>query len=216
MINTLRQQCPVALMCRVLDVPESGFHAWNIRPPGEREQKNARLAIEILAAHQRTRETYGVKRLHSQLVDQGVQITAYRVRVLRKKLNLRCKQKRKFKVTTYSKHHLSRLGFTGDSIRRFEAFSCKVAPRGLSSSFAQHAQTLFAQYLVLVAHEERRIFQRKIEGYEREGRVIVYLDESGFAHDMPRTHGYAPVGERAHGVKGWHATGRTTKQVMAD
>nr|WP_302848306.1 transposase [Nitrosomonas sp. Nm34] len=38
---------------------------------------------------------------------------------------------------------------------------------------------------------------------------MVYLDESGFAHDMPRTHGYAPVGERAHGVKDWHATGRT-------
>ncbi|TYP80290.1 putative transposase [Nitrosomonas communis] len=47
-----------------------------------------------------------MKRLHSELVDQGVQITAYRVRVLRKKLNLRCKQKRKFKVTTDSKHHL--------------------------------------------------------------------------------------------------------------
>ncbi|SFN18578.1 transposase [Nitrosomonas communis] len=61
---------------------------------------------------------------------------------------------------------------------------------------------------MLVAHEERRIFQQKIEGYEREGRVIVYLDESGFAHDMPRTHGYAPVGERAHGVKDWHARGR--------
>jgi hypothetical protein len=26
---------------------------------------------------------------------------------------------------------------------------------------------------------------------------------------MPRTHGYAPVGERAHGVKDWHARGRT-------
>ncbi|SDX10158.1 IS3 family transposase [Nitrosomonas communis] len=106
MIDTLRQQYLVALMCRVLDVSESGFHAWNIRPPCEREQKNARLVIEILAAQQRTRETYGVKRLHSELVGQGVQITAYRVRVLRKKLNLRCKQKRKFKVTTYSKHHL--------------------------------------------------------------------------------------------------------------
>ncbi|WP_074902478.1 transposase [Nitrosomonas communis] len=25
---------------------------------------------------------------------------------------------------------------------------------------------------------------------------------------MPRTHGYAPIGEHAHGVKDWHATGR--------
>lgn len=26
---------------------------------------------------------------------------------------------------------------------------------------------------------------------------------------MPRTHGYAPVGKRCHGVKDWHAKGRT-------
>ena len=26
---------------------------------------------------------------------------------------------------------------------------------------------------------------------------------------MPRTHGYAPVGERCYGVKDWHARGRT-------
>ncbi len=37
----------------------------------------------------------------------------------------------------------------------------------------------------------------------------MYIDESGFAHDMPRTHGYAPVGQRCHGVRDWHARGRT-------
>ncbi|WP_218152043.1 hypothetical protein [Nitrosomonas communis] len=26
---------------------------------------------------------------------------------------------------------------------------------------------------------------------------------------MPRTHGYAPMGERCHDVKDWHARGRT-------
>jgi len=37
----------------------------------------------------------------------------------------------------------------------------------------------------------------------------VYLDESGFAHDMPRTHGYAPRGKRCYGVSDWGAKGRT-------
>jgi putative transposase len=60
----------------------------------------------VLAAHQRTRETYSVERLHSDMADHGVQITPYRVRTLRKKLGLRCKQKRKFKVTIVSRHHL--------------------------------------------------------------------------------------------------------------
>jgi putative transposase len=106
LIESMRQTYPVALMCRVLNVSESGFHAWRIRPPCERERENARLEIEILSAHQRTRETYSAKRLHSDLEDHGVQTIPYRVRALRKKMGLRCKQKRKFKVTTDSKHRL--------------------------------------------------------------------------------------------------------------
>ena len=35
------------------------------------------------------------------------------------------------------------------------------------------------------------------------------IDESGFAHDMPRTHGYAPRGQRCYGLRDWHARGRT-------
>jgi transposase len=37
----------------------------------------------------------------------------------------------------------------------------------------------------------------------------VYLDESGFAHDMPRTHGYSAKGSRCFGVQDWGAKGRT-------
>jgi transposase len=46
----------------------------------------------------------------------------------------------------------------------------------------------------------QRIFQEKIAAYEASGRVIVYIDESGFAQDAPRTHGYAPAGQRCHGT----------------
>ena len=47
--------------------------------------------------------------------------------------------------------------------------------------------------------------------YERAIRfkVIVFIDESGFAHDMPRRKGYAPVGKRCFGTQDWHAKGRT-------
>lgn len=37
----------------------------------------------------------------------------------------------------------------------------------------------------------------------------MYVDESGFAHDMPRTHGYALRGQRCYGTKDWNAKGRT-------
>lgn len=38
--------------------------------------------------------------------------------------------------------------------------------------------------------------------------MVVYLDESGFAHDMPRTHGYSDKGKRCYGEQDWHAKGR--------
>lgn len=37
----------------------------------------------------------------------------------------------------------------------------------------------------------------------------MYIDESGFAHDMPRRYGYACAGQRCYGVHNWHARGRT-------
>ena len=38
---------------------------------------------------------------------------------------------------------------------------------------------------------------------------MVFIDESGFAHDMPRTHGYSQKGQRCFGVHDWGAKGRT-------
>ena len=38
---------------------------------------------------------------------------------------------------------------------------------------------------------------------------MVFIDESGFAHDMPRTHGYATKGKRCFGTNDWGAKGRT-------
>lgn len=45
--------------------------------------------------------------------------------------------------------------------------------------------------------------------FEKLGRPLVFLDESGFAHDMPRTHGYSLKGNRCFGVHNWGAKGRT-------
>jgi transposase len=38
---------------------------------------------------------------------------------------------------------------------------------------------------------------------------LVYVDESGLAHDMPRRPGYSPIGTRCFGRQNWGAKGRT-------
>lgn len=45
--------------------------------------------------------------------------------------------------------------------------------------------------------------------YAEAGKTAIFIDESGFAHDMPRTHGYARIGKRCFGKHDWHAKGRT-------
>ena len=60
------------------------------------------------------------------------------------------------------------------------------------------------------ADEKLRLeFQIALTKYEEEGIPVAYLDESGFANDTPRTHGYASIGERCYGKYDWHARGRT-------
>lgn len=56
----------------------------------------------------------------------------------------------------------------------------------------------------------RRIqFRTRIQWLEKvEKRPIVYIDESGFAVDSPRTHGYSRKGARCYDQKDWHAKGR--------
>jgi hypothetical protein len=53
------------------------------------------------------------------------------------------------------------------------------------------------------------MFCQKIEELKKEDKQIVYIDESGFAPDMPRTHGYSIKGQRCYGTHDWGAKGRT-------
>ena len=105
-IKEWRQQYPICLMCRVLDVSESGYYAWLNRPVSLRKQANERLELEIQAAHQRTRGTYGPERLQRDLADNGTHLGIDRIKRIRRKLGLHCLQKRKFKATTDSRHSL--------------------------------------------------------------------------------------------------------------
>ena len=102
----MRPEYPLGMLCRVLGVSASGFHASQSRGPSRRAQQEARLEIEIRAAHQRTRQTYGPERLLRDLAAHGVRVGVHRIKRLRRKLGLRCKQRRKFKVTTDSRHSL--------------------------------------------------------------------------------------------------------------
>ena len=89
-----------------LKVSRSGYYAWLNRKPSKREIENNRLEIAIKAEHYAQKERYGPERLKPELEEKGFTAGICRIRRIRKKLGLRCKQKKKFKATTDSKHSL--------------------------------------------------------------------------------------------------------------
>jgi transposase InsO family protein len=105
-MRQMRLHYPIPLISLILKVSTSGFYAWRDRPVSKWAQEEGRLEVEIRAAHKRTRQTYGAERLQQDLAEHGIQVSICRIKRIRRKLGIRCKQKRKFKATTDSKHKL--------------------------------------------------------------------------------------------------------------
>jgi putative transposase len=76
----------MALRCRLFEGSHSGCYAWLKRPPSCRQREEARLKVEWRAAHQRSRETYGVRRLPPELAAAG--FVAGRARLARRRRDL--------------------------------------------------------------------------------------------------------------------------------
>ena len=105
-MKELRLDYPLPLVRQALSVSASGYYSWLDRPLSKWAREEARFEVEIKAAHKRTRQTYGTERLQHDLAEHGISVGICRIKRIRRKLGIRCKQKRKFKATTDSKHTL--------------------------------------------------------------------------------------------------------------
>jgi putative transposase len=105
-IKQMRLLYPTPFLRQVLNVSSSSYYSWLNRKPSKRALEDARLEIEIKAAHKRTKETCGPERLQKDMAEHGIKAGVCRIRRIRTKLNIRCKQVKKFKATTNSSHNL--------------------------------------------------------------------------------------------------------------
>lgn len=100
-IDAEKATYPVSMLCRVLNVSRSGYHAWKDRPPSKRARENAALTEQIREIHHRSRETYGYPRVHAELRAVGIHCNRKRVARLMRKDGLRgCMRGRRRKHTT--------------------------------------------------------------------------------------------------------------------
>lgn len=105
-MTELRLQYPTKILSKVIGISRSGYYAKITRPLSERKKKDAILKPLIQRAHEAGRRTYGSTRIQQELADQDIVVGRDRIHRLRKELNLKCIQNKKFKATTNSKHDL--------------------------------------------------------------------------------------------------------------
>ena len=97
---------PITVLCAVMEVSRSGFydylHRLNTDNPSD-EYQNA-LRARIKAIFNESRGSYGSRRVLKKLQSEGHQLGRYKVRRLMRDLGLRVKRRRRYKVTTDSRH----------------------------------------------------------------------------------------------------------------
>ena len=103
-IERHREEYPVKLMCRVLEVARSGYYAWRERKPSTRAKRKERLRVEVRAIHRATKGRYGSPRVHAELQARGERVSRKQVACLMREEGLKGKKRRRFRTTTDSAH----------------------------------------------------------------------------------------------------------------
>jgi transposase InsO family protein len=88
-----------------MKVPRSSYYEWLNSPKTEREKENTFLIEIIKIIFQKGRGSYGTRRIKRKLAEQGKSVSRRRIGRLLNQAGLTCKTKKKFKVTTDSKHN---------------------------------------------------------------------------------------------------------------
>lgn len=90
----------IATLCRTLGVSRSGYYAWRDRPASARATVDAALSAQIRTIHQRSRGTYGERRVHFELREAAIRVGRKRVTRLMRALGLAGVCRRKSYRTT--------------------------------------------------------------------------------------------------------------------
>lgn len=103
-ITRHRDEYDIRLMCRVLLVSPSGYYGARDRTPSARARRDEELLVHVRAIHQKSRRAYGAPRICHALGERDLRCGQKRVARIMRTDGLRAVGRRKFRVTTDSKH----------------------------------------------------------------------------------------------------------------
>jgi len=90
-----------------MEVTRSGYYRYLQSQKHSEKAYDTRLIVELKVLHQQTRKSYGSRRMAKALTMQGNKIGRHKTRRLMRQNGIECKQRRRYAVTTNSKHGLT-------------------------------------------------------------------------------------------------------------
>ncbi len=94
----------IIVICAVLGVSSSGYYAWRNRSESRLELANQGLLTLIRAIFLESRQRYGYRNVHAQLVKK-VSFSRNRVARLMSQAGLRSRHRQGYRLTTQSRHN---------------------------------------------------------------------------------------------------------------
>ncbi len=96
---------PVMVLCQFMKVSRSSYYDWLHKPKTDREKDNETITEMIKEIFQKSRNTYGTRRIKKELAKKNWTVSRRRIAKLMKKNSLLVKTRKQFVATTDSKHN---------------------------------------------------------------------------------------------------------------
>lgn len=101
----MKNDFPIRLLCEVLDVSRSGYHAWAGGQRSRRETRDQELLQKIIPAFADSRQSYGYPRMTRELRAQGERVSKARVARLMQSEGLQGRHRRAYRPQTTQSNH---------------------------------------------------------------------------------------------------------------
>jgi putative transposase len=154
---------PVTVLCAVMQVSRSGFYDYlHSGTDGDDPLSDRELKARMRSIFKLSRGSYGSRRMVRQLRAEGHRIGRYKVRGLMRQLGLKAKMRRRFKVTTESRHSFPVATNVLD--RRFDA----TEPNAVWATDISYVWTLEGWLYLAVVMD---LYSRQIVGWAVDKRI---------------------------------------------
>jgi len=204
-IRDHREVFDLGAMCTVFAVTPAGFYAWSNRPESPRAARGRELAEQIRVVHREVKGVYGSLKITRELRHRKIIVNRKTVARLMRRLGIRSKVARKFRVATTDSAHAN-----------------PVAPNVLDQNFASAAapNQVWGADITYIATDEgflylagvMDLYSRRIIGWSLDDSMTADLVENAFTSAL---HSRKPaLGPLHHSDRGVQYTSGRYRQLL--